>query len=98
MKREPDLQETYEHLLTLWTSGVRDYQSALRLLDRQFYLCDSDRPHGLAGFARATLPILILVLSIFGVLLCIQMAIVLGPSTLGDHTIVSASGGWMMRL
>jgi hypothetical protein len=27
--READLNSTYEHLLTLWTSGVRDYHTML---------------------------------------------------------------------
>ena len=79
MKREPDLHETYEHLLTLWTSGVRDYHSLL-----SDYLTANSIFVAVIGLmvSRESLAlvftILILVLSVFGVLLCLQMAIVLG--------------------
>ena len=79
MKPEPDLHETYKHLLTLWTSGVRDYHSLL-----SDYLTANSIFAAIIGLmvSRESLAllftILILVLSIFGVLLCVQMAIVLG--------------------
>jgi len=79
MKPEPDLHETYEHLLTLWTSGVRDYHSLL-----SDYLTANSIFVAVIGLmvSRESLAllftVLILVLSIFGVLLCLQMAIVLG--------------------
>lgn len=77
MKLEPDLHETYEHLLTLWTSGVRDYHSLL-----SDYLTANSIFVAVIGLmvSRESLAllftILILVLSIFGMLLCLQMAIV----------------------
>jgi hypothetical protein len=79
MKPEPDLHETYKHLLTLWTSGVRDYHSLL-----SDYLTANSIFAAIIGLmvSRESLAllftILIVVLSIFGVLLCLQMAIVLG--------------------
>lgn len=79
MRAEPDLHETYKYLLTLWTSGVRDYHSLL-----SDYLTANSIFVAIIGLmvSRESLAllftILILVLSIFGVLLCLQMAIVLG--------------------
>ena len=79
MKPEPHLHETYKHLLTLWTSGVRDYHSLL-----SDYLTANSIFAAIIGLmvSRESLAllftILIVVLSIFGVLLCLQMAIVLG--------------------
>lgn len=78
MNPEPHLHETYEHLLTLWTSGVRDYHSLL-----SDYLTANSIFVAVIGLmvSRESLAllftILILVLSVFGVLLCLQMAIVL---------------------
>ena len=79
MNPERDLHETYEYLLTLWTSGVRDYHSLL-----SDYLTANSIFVAVIGLmvSRESLAllftILILVLSVFGVLLCLQMAIVLG--------------------
>ncbi len=71
--------ETYAHLVTLWTSGVRDYHSLLSayLLAHSIFvavigLFVSQHPMGRA------LNVVIAMLSLFGILLCLQMAIVLG--------------------
>ena len=73
------LERTYAHLLTLWTSGVRDYHSLLSayLLAHSIFvavigLFVSRHPMTL------TFAIVITLLSVFGILLCLQMAIVLG--------------------
>ena len=80
-ERESDrhLARTYEHLLTLWTSGVRDYHSLLSayLLAHSIFvaligLFVSQHP------MKQALGIVIALLSIFGILHCAQMAIVLG--------------------
>lgn len=76
---ETDLDSTYEHLLTLWTSGVRDYQSML-----SDYLMANSIIVMVIGLIVSreshTLPftVLIVLLCSFGILLCLQMAIVLG--------------------
>ncbi len=78
-RREPALRETYGHLLTLWTSGVRDYHSLL-----SDYLTANSIFVAVIGLlvSRESLALaftlLILLLCIFGLLLCLQMAIVLG--------------------
>ena len=70
---------TYEHLLTLWTSGVRDYHSLL-----SDYLTANSIFVAVIGLmvSRESLALpftlLILLLCTFGLLLCVQMAIVLG--------------------
>ena len=76
---EDNLDATYEHLLTLWTSGVRDYQSMLSdylmansIIVMVIGLIVSRESHTLP------LTVLIVLLCIFGILLCLQMAIVLG--------------------
>ena len=76
---EADLDATYEHLLTLWTSGVRDYQSMLSdylmansIIVMVIGLIVSRESHTLP------LTVLIVLLCVFGILLCLQMAIVLG--------------------
>ena len=76
---EDDLNVTYEHLITLWTSGVRDYHSMLSdyltansIIIMVIGLIVSREPHTLP------LAVLIVLLCIFGILLCLQMAIVLG--------------------
>lgn len=73
------LERTYANLLTLWTSGVRDYHSLLSayLLAQSIFvavigLFVSQHPMPQA------LSIVIALLSVFGILLCLQMAIVLG--------------------
>ncbi len=72
-------EETYEHLLTLWTSGVRDYHSML-----SDYLMANSIFVAVIGLtvsresAATSFTVLILLLCIFGILLCLQMAIVLG--------------------
>ena len=76
--KEP-LDRTYEHLLTLWTSGVRDYHSML-----SDYLTANSIFVAVLGLLVSReslhLPIMVLVvlLCIMGLLLCLQMAIVLG--------------------
>lgn len=73
------LDRTYEHLVALWTSGVRDYHSIL-----SDYLTANSIFVAVIGLlvSREALPLpmmaLIVLLSIFGLLLCFQMAIVLG--------------------
>jgi hypothetical protein len=74
-----DLDSTYEHLLTLWTSGVRDYHTML-----SDYLTANSIFVAVIGLilSRESLAlsftVLIVLLCIFGILLCLQMAIVLG--------------------
>lgn len=69
----------YEHLLTLWTSGVRDYHTML-----SDYLTANSIFVAVIGLlvSRESLAlpftILIVLLCIFGLLLSLQMAIVLG--------------------
>lgn len=76
--KEP-LDRTYEHLLMLWTSGVRDYHSML-----SDYLTANSIFAAVLGLLVSreslSLPIMVLIvlLCIFGLLLCLQMAIVLG--------------------
>ena len=73
------LNSTYENLLTLWTCGVRDYHSML-----SDYLTANSIFVAVLGLlvSRESLhvPIIILtvLLSVFGLLLCLQMAIILG--------------------
>ena len=80
MSQEPvSPHMTYEHLLTLWTSGVRDYHTML-----SDYLTANSIFVAVIGLlvSRESLSspftILIVLLSVFGILLCWQMAIVLG--------------------
>jgi len=76
---ESGLKETYDHLLTLWTSGVRDYHSML-----SDYLTANSIFVAVIGLIvsreslATSLTVLILLLCIFGILLSLQMAIVLG--------------------
>ena len=76
---ETDLDLTYEHLLTLWTSGVRDYHTML-----SDYLTANSIFVGVIGLIVAresralSFTMLIVLLCVFGILLCFQMAIVLG--------------------
>jgi len=78
-KEESNLEQTYHHLLTLWTSGVRDYHSML-----SDYLTANSIFVAVIGLlvSRESLALpftlLILLLCIFGILLSVQMAIVLG--------------------
>jgi hypothetical protein len=73
------LKSTYEHLLTLWTSGVRDYHTML-----SDYLTANSIFVAVIGLliSRESLAppftLLIVLLSVFGLLLALQMAIVLG--------------------
>jgi hypothetical protein len=74
-----NLMGTYGHLLTLWTSGVRDYHSML-----SDYLTANSIFVAVIGLTVSREPlalsfaVLIVLLSVFGILLCLQMAIVLG--------------------
>lgn len=76
---QPSLKASYDHLLTLWTSGVRDYHTML-----SDYLTANSIFVAVIGLmvSRESLALpftlLIFLLSIFGILLCGQMAIVLG--------------------
>lgn len=75
----PDLERSYEDLLHLWTSGIRDYHSLL-----SDYLTANSIFVAAIGFLLAREPatkifsIFVFVLCIFGVLITLQMAIVLG--------------------
>jgi hypothetical protein len=77
--QKADLRSTYEHLLDLFTSGVRDYHSMLSdyLTANSIFVAVigllNSRESGGVAFE-----LLILLLCVFGVLLCWQMAIVLG--------------------
>ena len=76
---EADLDSMYEHLLTLWTCGVRDYHTML-----SDYLTANSIFVAVIGLiiSRESLGLsfamLIVLLCVFGILLCLQMAIVLG--------------------
>jgi len=78
-ERMGPLDRTYDRLVALWTSGVRDYHSML-----SDYLMANSIFVAVLGLliSRESLPvplmILILLLCIMGLLLCVQMAIVLG--------------------
>ena len=73
------LESTYDHLLNLWTSGVRDYHAML-----SDYLTANSIFVAVIGLivSRESLAVsftvLIILLCVFGILLCLQMAIVLG--------------------
>jgi hypothetical protein len=73
------LESAYDHLLTLWTSGVRDYHSMLSdyLLANSIFVAVIGL---LLSRESLALPftVLIVLLCVFGLLLCVQMAIVLG--------------------
>ena len=74
-----DLDSTYNSLVTLWTSGIRDYHSLL-----SDYLTANSIFVAAMGFLLARQPatilfsILIIILCLFGMLMSLQMAIVLG--------------------
>lgn len=74
-----DPQTTYRNLLELWTSGVRDYHSLL-----SDYLTANSIFVAAIGFLLARQPLtlifagLVVILCLFGVLMALQMAIVLG--------------------
>ena len=73
------LDSTYEHLLTLWTSGVRDYHTML-----SNYLTANSIFVAVIGLVLSreslalSFTVLTVLLCVFGILLCLQMAIVLG--------------------
>src|SRR5678810_1039422 len=74
-----DPNSTYERLLTLWTSGVRDYHTML-----SDYLTANSIFVAVIGLIVSrespalSFTVLIVLLCVFGILLCLQMAIVLG--------------------
>lgn len=74
-----DLDSTYEQLLMLWTSGVRDYHTML-----SDYLTAHSIFVAVIGLIVSrdllllSFTVLIVLLCAFGVLMCLQMAIVLG--------------------
>jgi hypothetical protein len=76
---DADPQTTYHHLIDLWTSGVRDYHSLL-----SDYLTANSNFVAAIGFLLARQPLtliftlLVVILCLFGVLMTLQMAIVLG--------------------
>src|ERR1051325_2288972 len=73
------LQQTYGTLVNLWTSGVRDYHSLL-----SDYLTANSIFVAAIGFILARQPptflftLLGMILCVFGILMVLQMAIVLG--------------------
>jgi hypothetical protein len=73
------LESAYNHLLTLWTSGVRDYHSMLSdyLTANSIFVAVIAL---LVSRESLALPftVLIILLCVFGILMCLQMAIVLG--------------------
>jgi len=79
MPQESGLDRTYDHLITLWTSGVRNYHTML-----SDYLTANSIFVAVIGLlvSRESLALpftaLIIVLCVFGLLLCFQMAIILG--------------------
>jgi len=74
-----DPQVTYRNLIELWTSGVRDYHSLL-----SDYLTANSIFVAAIGFLLARQPLTLffsvlgVILCLFGVLMALQMAIVLG--------------------
>lgn len=76
------MQSDYGHLLTLWTSGVRDYHSML-----SDYLTANSIFVAVIGLLvsreSVALPftLVIVLLSVIGILMSVQMAIVLGRFT-----------------
>jgi len=76
---DADPEITYRHLLDLWTSGVRDYHSLL-----SDYLTANSIFVAAIGLLLTRQPLalifslLVIVLCLFGVLMTVQMAIVLG--------------------
>jgi hypothetical protein len=79
MQQESGRDTAYDHLITLWTSGVRNYHTML-----SDYLTANSIFVAVIGLiiSRESLALpfmaLIILLCIFGLLLCFQMAIVLG--------------------
>ena len=76
---DADLDSTYEHLLMLWTSGVRDYHTMLSdyLTAHSIFVAVIGLIVSRESLAMS-LTVLIVLLCLFGILLCLQMAIVLG--------------------
>src|SRR5262245_39386977 len=76
---DADPQTTYRHLIDLWTSGVRDYPSLL-----SDYLTANSIFVAALAFLTARPPLtlifmlFVIMLCLFGVLMTLQMAIVLG--------------------
>lgn len=74
-----EIDQAYANLITLWTCGIRDYHSLL-----SDYLTANSIFVAAIGFllARPALPLIftavVLILCLFGMLMAIQMAIVLG--------------------
>jgi hypothetical protein len=74
-----DAQTTYRNLIELWTSGIRDYHSLL-----SDYLTANSIFVAAIGFLLARQPLtwiftlLVVILCLFGILMAMQMAIVLG--------------------
>lgn len=77
--KQSGLASIYEQLLMLWTSGVRDYHTML-----SDYLTANSIFVAVIGLIvsrdrlSVSLTVLIVLLCAFGVLMCLQMAIVLG--------------------
>lgn len=74
-----DRESTYRNLIELWTSGIRDYHSLL-----SDYLTANSIFVAAIGFLLCRQPLttiftlLVVILCLFGVLMAVQMAIVLG--------------------
>ena len=94
----------YAHLLTLWTSGVRDYHSLL-----SDYLTANSIFVAAIGFllardsASMMFSALVVVLCLFGILMAVQMAIVLGRFSAQNHLWewqlrgIEQTAGWLTR-
>jgi hypothetical protein len=96
-----DSHTTYRYLIDLWTSGVRDYHSLL-----SDYLTANSIFVAAIGLLLARQPLilifnlLVIILCLFGVLMTLQMAIVLGrfsaQTTLWEWHLrgIENSGDW----
>jgi hypothetical protein len=80
---EQNLEHSYQNLLTLWTSGIRDYHSLL-----SDYLTANSIFVAAIGILVTREPVslifhfLVLILCVFGILMTLQMGIVLGRFSL----------------
>jgi hypothetical protein len=78
-QRGSEIEATYDHLIALWTSGVRNYHTMLSA-----YLTANSIFVAVIGLlvSRESLALpftaLIILLCVIGLLLCFQMAIILG--------------------
>jgi hypothetical protein len=99
-----DSQTTYRNLIELWTSGIRDYHSLL-----SDYLTANSIFVAAIGFLVGRQPLtliftlFVVILCLFGVLMALQMAIVLGrfsaQTALWEWELrgMERTGGWTQR-